>query len=124
METPSNPLFSNDLNEYEQYLVFLGYMDRVHEEMCKKSGENQKEHQVDGMLMAIINKKVVGTLFPDGKYDMEHLKYLGDQMTKLHLTDRVEEIKDEINQVTLRYRPKELKNNPELIRHALEELFR
>ena len=48
MKTPSNPLFSNDLNEYEQYLIFLGYMDRVHSEMCKKSGENSREHEIDG----------------------------------------------------------------------------
>ena len=52
MKAPSNPLFSNDLNEYEQYLVFLGYMEAVHEDMCKKSGDNRMSHRIDQLLMA------------------------------------------------------------------------
>jgi len=124
MEAPSNPLFSNDLNEYEQYLLFLGYMEGVHEEMCKKSGDNKMNHKVDQLLMVCLNKKVVGTLFPDGKYDMQHLKYLGEQMKKLHLSDRVNDMLDTINQVAAGFKLEDVKKNPDLAQKVMEELFK
>jgi len=124
METPSNPLFDNDLNEYEQYLLFLGYMEGVHEEMCKKSGDNKMNHRVDQLLMACLNRKVVGTLFPNGKYDLQHLKYLADQMKKLHLSDRVNDMLDSINQVASGFSLEAVRKDPALAKKVMEELFK
>ena len=81
-------------------------------------------HRIDQLLMACLNRKVVGTLFPNGKYDLQHLKYLGDQMKKLHLSDRVNDMLDSINQVAAGFSLEAVRKDPALAKKVMEELFK
>ena len=122
MTTP-NPLFTERLTPYEQYIMFIGYMDRLHQDMCIKSGDDKMSHKIDQMVMAILNKKVVDMLFPDGKHDIEQIKYIGSEMHKLRMGDRVEEMLDQITSVLSKYRKVDVSNRDQ-IKEIMKELFR
>lgn len=120
--TSPNPLFTEQFTPYEQYIMFVGYMDRVHAEMCRVSGGNKNSHELDHMVMGVLNKKVVDMLFPDGNYDFEMIKHIGAQMKKLKLTDRTNQMLNEITGVLNKYGNLDIKD-PRQIKSIMRELM-
>lgn len=98
-----NPLFNKQFTPYEQYIMFIGYLDRIHYEMANKSHGNEKAHEFDHMVMGVLNKKVTEMLFPDGDCTKEMIENIGDQMGKLKMSDRIDEILDHIKHVLGKY---------------------
>ena len=65
MSSPSNSFFTKeDLSPHEQYIMFIGYMERVFDEMRSQSN-TYVEKQITELVMVILNKKVVELLFPE-----------------------------------------------------------
>ena len=63
MSSPSNSFFTKeDLSPHEQYIMFIGYMERVFDEMRSQSNTDV-EKQITELVMVILNKKVVEMLF-------------------------------------------------------------
>ena len=123
MSTLPNSFLTEKLSPHEQYIMFIGYMDRVHAEMCSKveDGDTQA-HKVNSFVMAIMNKKVVQMLFPDGHFSMPEIKHIGEEMSRLHIGDRIGEIMAEIAHVTEKYSAEEI-NSPEKAEAILKELM-
>ena len=98
-----NSLFNKQFTPYEQYIMFIGYLDRIHYEMANKSKGNQEAHNFDHMVMGVLNKKVTEMLFPDGGCTQEMVTNIGDQMGKLNMSDRINEILEHVKHILNKY---------------------
>jgi len=130
MSTLPNSFLTEKLSPHEQYIMFIGYMDRVHAEMGMKletedltEVQKRNGHKVNSFVMAIMNKKVVQMLFPDGHYSMPEIQHIGEEMTTLRIGDRIGEIMDEISAVTEKYAIETI-NSPEKAEAVFRELIK
>lgn len=103
----STSLFSEDLSPHEQYIMFIGYLDAMHDSICKRA-KSDRDMKVNHLIMSTLNQKVVETLFPNGEICQEEISHIGKQMNKLKMGDRVETMMDEVSQSIQHLNPEDL----------------
>ena len=128
MSSSPNSFFTNEeLSPHEQYIMFIGYMERVFDEMRSQSNTDV-EKQITELIMVILNKKVVEMLFPDFGRDpktniaFQEISHIAKSRYKLHIGERIREILDDIKRVVNKHSQDDL-GNPETSEKILKELF-
>ena len=128
MSSPSNSFFTKeDLSPHEQYIMFIGYMDRVFDEMRSQSNTDV-EKQITELVMVILNKKVVEMLFPEfGKNPkaniaFQEISHIAKSRYKLHIGERIKEMLDDIKRVVNKHSKEDI-TDPVKSEQILKELF-
>ena len=71
----------------------MGYMDAMHDSLCKQA-KTERDIKTNHLVMTAINQRVIEMLFPDGKLCSEEINHIGEQMNKLKIGDRMNEMMD------------------------------
>lgn len=131
MSSSQNPFFTNEeLSPHEQYIMFVGYMERVFDEM-KAQEKSDIEKQINELVMVILNKKVVEICFPDfgigenkksNAIAFEEIAHIAKSRYKLRIGKRIKEMLEEIRTVIDKHKDMDM-NNPDKAEAILRELF-